>query len=59
MCKHSYQKKSEQTGKVMIFCKLKEKDTTLSNLCISQRYCANKDKYVVINQKRDCKHFEE
>lgn len=42
----------------MIFCDLKGDDAALSQLCISQRYCKDKDRYIEINQKKDCKYFE-
>ena len=58
MCKNAYEKKSERTEKVMIFCKRKGTDATLDQLCISQKYCSDKDRYVEINQKRDCKYYE-
>lgn len=59
MCKNAYEKISDRTEKTMIFCKLKGTESTLSNLCISQKYCGDKNRYVAINQKRDCKYFEE
>ena len=58
MCKNSYEQVSHQTGKTMIFCKHKGTEATLSQLCISQKYCADKGRYVEIDQKRDCKYYE-
>lgn len=58
MCKNAYEQVSERTKKIMIFCKLKGEDATLSQLCVSQKFCPDKDRYVEINQKRDCKYFE-
>ena len=58
MCKNAYEKKSERTKKKMIFCKLKGNDATLSQLCISQRFCSEKDKYIPNNQKGNCKYYE-
>lgn len=58
MCKNAYEQVSEKTGKIMIFCKLKGKDNSLSQICISQKFCQDKDRYIEINQKRDCKYFE-
>lgn len=59
MCKNSYEQVSERTKKVMIFCNLmKENDSSLSHLCISQKFCKDKDRYVEIDQKRDCKYYE-
>ena len=58
MCKNAYEQLSSHTRKVMIFCKLRGTDGTLSQLCISQRYCPEKDKYIENNQKNDCKKYE-
>lgn len=58
MCKNAYEKKSGRTGKVMVFCKLMGNDAALSQLCISQKFCADKGRYVVTDQKRDCKYYE-
>lgn len=58
MCKNAYEKLSEKTKKIMIFCKLKGIDGNIGQLCISQRFCKDKDRYIEINQKRDCKYFE-
>ncbi len=58
MCKHAYERISDRTGKVMIFCRLRGNDAALSQLCVSQKYCKDKGRYIEINQKRDCKYFE-
>ena len=58
MCKYAYEKMSDRTHKIMIFCRMNDKKTGLGGLCVSQKFCSNKDKYVPINQKRDCKYFE-
>ena len=58
MCKNAYEKISQKTGKMMIFCQLIGPDAALSQLCVSQKFCQDKDRYVEINQKRDCKYFE-
>ena len=58
MCKNAYEQVSERTGKIMIFCKLMGNDASLSQLCISQKYCMDKERYVEVDQKRDCKYFE-
>ena len=58
MCKNAYEQISQRTEKTMIFCKLMGTNATLNQLCISQKFCADKDRYVEINQKRDCKYFE-
>ena len=44
--------------KIMIFCNLKGYDGSIDQLCISQRFCPDKDRYIEINQKRDCKKYE-
>lgn len=59
MCKNAYEQVSERTNKIMIFCKLKGGDAQLNQLCVSQRFCQNKDRYIEVNQKRDCKYFED
>lgn len=43
----------------MIFCSLIGNDGTLNQLCISQRFCKEKDCYVPLNQKENCKKYEE
>lgn len=58
MCKNAYEQISQHTQKTMIFCKLMGTDATLNQLCISQKFCADKDRYVEIDQKRDCKYYE-
>lgn len=58
MCKNSYEQLSERTGKIMIFCNLIGNSGTIDQLCISQKFCKEKDRYVEIDQKRDCKYYE-
>lgn len=58
MCKNSYEQLSEQTGKRMIFCSFMGNDGLLCQLCISQRFCKDKDKYIAINQKENCKNYK-
>lgn len=58
MCKNAYEQLSSRTSKSMIFCRLKGMDGALNQLCISQRYCPDKDKYIEIDQRRDCKKYE-
>ncbi len=58
MCKNAYEMTSSRTKKVMIFCKLLGNDGNLNQLCISQKYCQDKDRYVVIDQKKDCNKYE-
>ena len=59
MCKNAYEQVSDRTGKMMIFCKLMGNDANLSQLCVSQKFCTDKDRYVEIDQKRDCKYYED
>ena len=59
MCKNAYEQVSDRTGKMMIFCKLMGNDANLSQLCVSQKFCMYKDRYVEIDQKRDCKKYED
>ena len=59
MCKNAYEQVSDRTGKIMIFCKLMGNDANLSQLCVSQKFCKDKDRYVEIDQKRDCKYYED
>ena len=59
MCKNSYEKMSEKTKKIMIFCELKKSETNeLLKLCVSQRYCGEEGKYVPAKQKQFCKFYE-
>lgn len=58
MCKNAYEKMSERTKKVMLFCRLAGNDATLSQICISQKFCADKNRYIAIDQKGDCKYYE-
>ena len=57
MCKYSFEKISERTGKSMIYCKLQNENNGMK-LCISQRFCKDKDKYIPHEQRNYCKFFE-
>lgn len=58
MCKNSYEKYSERTKKNMLFCKLLGSDGSLSQLCISQRFCKEKDRYIHSDHpEKNCKHY--
>ena len=61
MCKNAYEEYIERSGKVMILCKLRITNTSsaMEKLCVCQRFCSDKDKYVALNQKRDCKYYED
>lgn len=58
MCKNAYEQISEHTNKVMIFCKLLGNDASLDQLCISQRFCPDKDRYVENNPNNNCKKYK-
>lgn len=55
MCIYAEERISDRTKKIMIFCKRKGKDGTLDQLCISQRFCPQKDRYIEANQSKNCK----
>lgn len=59
MCKNSCEQLSERTGKTMIFCKLKGTEGLISQLCIAQRYCKDKDRYIETDQKMNCKDYKD
>lgn len=63
MCKNCYEKFVERSGKIMLFCKLldvdKEAKTEMMKLCIFQRFCSDKDKYIPHQQKEGCKYYED
>lgn len=59
MCDNSYYKILDSTGKIMIFCTRLGSEASLSNLCVSQRYCKDKDRYIEGNQKQSCKYYSE
>ena len=58
MCKNAYEQISNRTEKLMIFCKLMGEDGALSQLCVSQKFCKDKDRYIEIDQNKDCKYYE-
>ena len=62
MCKNCYEKFVKRSGKIMLFCKLldsdKEVKTEMMKLCICQRFCSDKDKYIPYQQKDGCKNYE-
>ena len=62
MCKNAYEEYIERSGKIMLFCKLldadKEVKTEMMKLCICQRFCSDKDKYIPYQQKEGCKNYE-
>lgn len=61
LCKKCYEKLLERSGKIMLFCKLKDDEPNLSEmlkLCICQRFCSDKDKYIPHKQRERCKYYE-
>lgn len=59
MCRYAYDKRSSLTNKTMIFCHLQDtKKTDYMKLCISQKFCSDGDRFVEVNQKRDCKYYK-
>lgn len=62
MCKNAYEQVSERTGKIMLFCNILESEekvkTELEKLCMCQRFCLDKDKYIPYQQKERCKNYE-
>ncbi len=59
MCKQSYEKLVKRSGKIMLLCKLKSNQTSeIMKLCICQRFCPDKDKYIPHQQKSGCKYYE-
>lgn len=58
MCKDAYEQYSAHTGKIMIFCKHAGNKGTLNQLCISQKFCKEKDRYIELNPKQVCKYYK-
>lgn len=58
MCKNAYEQISDRTKKIMIFCSLIGCEGKMSQLCVSQKFCPDKDRYIEVDQKRDCKKYE-
>lgn len=60
MCKYCYENFLERSGKIMLFCKLQDQDseTEMMKLCVCQRFCSDKDKYIPYQQKNGCKYYE-
>ena len=60
MCKNAYKQISERTNKEMIFCSLLGSDGSLSQICVNQRFCQEKGKYVESDHpKKNCKNYIE
>lgn len=61
MCKNCYEKYVERSGKIMLFCTLRDKDkectSEMMKLCCCQRFCSDKDKYIPHKQKEGCKYY--
>ncbi|MEZ3425597.1 MAG: hypothetical protein K1W39_18165 [Lachnospiraceae bacterium] len=61
MCNNCYEHFSKRSNKIMLFCKLKEHEKTsneMLKLCICQRFCNDKDKYIPYNQKEGCRYYK-
>ena len=60
MCSNCYEKYVEKTERIMLFCRLKDKDgyDEMLKLCTCQRYCNEQDKYIPYKQREGCKYFE-
>jgi len=57
MCRYCYSKISESTKKRMLYCNNENVKNGSENLCLCQRYCTQKGKYIEHNQdKRHCKY---
>lgn len=48
----------DKNNKIMLFCKLKALDNDLLNICVGQKFCEKKGKYVPHNQEKNCKYYE-
>ena len=61
MCRNAYEEYVERSGKVMILCKLRITNTSsdMEKLCVCQRFCSDKDKYIPHQQKEGCKYYED
>ena len=63
MCKNCYEKFVERSGKIMLICRLMEEskveNTDMTKLCICQRFCSDKDKYIPYQQKEGCKNYND
>ncbi len=59
MCKQCYEEYIERSGKTMLLCEIKSKEESgLARLCICQRFCPDRDKYIPHQQREQCKYFE-
>lgn len=57
MCKNCYIKKNEKTGKKMYYCRLNETEQVdMKQLCLYQRFCAEKQEYV-LNKENRCNKY--
>ncbi len=63
MCKNCYEKFVKRSGKKMLICKLieesQEENTDMAKLCICQRFCSDKNKYIPNHQKERCKNYSD
>ena len=60
MCKFAYIQFNERTGKDMIFCMCEKNQLNSQNLCLCQRFCPDKSRYIPHNQDMmHCKFYED
>ncbi len=60
MCKYAYSQFNERTKKDMIFCMCENNHRSKQHLCLCQRYCPDKSRYIPHNQdKMHCKFYED
>lgn len=57
MCKYSYSEFSERTKRDMLYCSNPDFKPSSERLCLCQRYCPDKARYIPHNQdKLHCKY---
>ena len=60
LCKYTISKFDNKTKTDMIFCLNKKLEPEFNKMCLCQKYCPDKGRYIAHNQdKRHCKYFEE
>lgn len=59
MCNNCYEKFVNRVKRKMLFCKLLDNNSSniMTQLCICQKYCSEKDEYIPFKQKEGCKKF--
>lgn len=57
MCKYSYSQFNEKAKTEMLYCLNKDNKRITNGLCLCQRYCRDKQRYIPHNQdKKHCKY---